>query len=171
MPTFFETYLTEVAGYSTDAVLHKALEALNGKLEEKLNAIGDVVYAEGKWPVPVILQHLIDTKRIMAYRALRFARKDKTPLSPFDEETYADAMLNSQRSVETLLEELKIVRVSNIYMFDSFDDETLMQTGIANNKEISVGALAYVIAGHQMHHLRIIDERYLPLAKGIISPF
>lgn len=171
VPPFYQGYLQQSEGLSLTAALHRSLEALNNKLEEQLVAIGDEVYAPGKWTVPVILQHLIDVERVMSYRAMSFARKETTPLPGFDEDTYAATTLQQQRTVATLLEELKLVRVSNIYMFDSFGDEALSREGIANNVPLSVAALGYVIAGHQMHHLHIIEERYLPLAKGIISPF
>lgn len=171
VPPFYQGYLQQSEGLSLTAALHRSLEALNGKLEEQLTAIGNEVYAPGKWTVPAILQHLIDVERVMSYRAMSFARKDTTLLPGFDEDAYAATTLQSQREVATLLEELKLVRVSNIYMFDSFPDETLSREGIANNVPLSVAALGYIIAGHQMHHLHIIEERYLPLAKGTISPF
>jgi len=171
VPPFYQGYLQLSEGLSLTAALHRSLEALNGKLEEKLTAIGNEVYAPGKWTVPVILQHLIDVERVMSYRAMSFARRETASLPGFDEDAYAANTLQSQRDINTLLEELKLVRVSNIYMFDSFDEEELSREGTANNVSLSVAALGYVIAGHQMHHLNIIEERYLPLAKGIISPF
>jgi hypothetical protein len=171
VPEFYQVYLNALPEISTDAVLHYSLEQLTQKQQEKLAIIGDEVYEVGKWQVPVILQHLIDTERIMAYRALRFARRDTTPLPGFDQDQYAANTLDTNRGVTTLVEELKLVRVSSIYLFDSFDEETLRLTGTANGKEISVAALAYIIAGHQAHHLRVIEERYLPLARTPLSPF
>ena len=167
----YQTYIDQLPDISVNVVLHYSLEQLTQKQEEKLTIIGDEVYAPGKWRVPVILQHMIDTERIMAYRALTFARQDTTPLPSFDENDYADTTLATTRTVASLIEELKLVRISNIYLFDSFSDEALQRTGIANHKEISVATLAYVIAGHQAHHLRIIEEHYLPLAKTPLSPF
>ena len=171
VPAFYQGYINQLPELSLTAALHHSLESLNARLEEKLTAIGDEVYAPGKWTVPVILQHIIDTERIMSYRALRFARRDRTALPGFDENDYAAQMLGTTQSVNDLLEELKVVRVSTILLFSSFDDETLQQAGPANGNEISVGALGFVVAGHQLHHLNVIEERYLPLAKGIISPF
>jgi 6,7-dimethyl-8-ribityllumazine synthase len=171
VPEFYKAYVQLSEGLSLMGALHKSLENLSEKLEEKLMAIGDEVYAPGKWRVPVILQHIIDTERIMAYRALRFARKDETGLAGFDENLYADQTLTTTRSVDVLLEELKLVRISNIYMFDNFSDDELLREGTANNVALSVTALGYIIAGHQAHHLHVIQERYQPLAKGFISPF
>ncbi len=171
VPEFFRRYINALPDLSMDAVLHHSLEQLSQKQEEKLTIIGNEVYAPGKWSVPVILQHLIDTERIMDYRALRFARRDKTALAGYDENHYADLTLTTSRKVADLLEELKLVRVSSIYLFDSFSEDDLVQTGTANNSEVSVAAMAYAIAGHQMHHLKVIEERYLPLAKMPLSPF
>lgn len=171
VPDFYKGYLLMSEGMSLMGALHKSLEDLSEKLEERLTAIGNEVYAPGKWTIPVMLQHIIDTERIMAYRALCFARKDQTGLPGFDENGYAAETLQANRSVNILIEELKLVRISNIYMFDSFSDEQLLQEGKANNVSLSVAALGYIIAGHQAHHLHIIAARYLPLAKGLITPF
>ena len=167
----FQHYVQQVPEMQLLAALHYSLECLNEKLAEKLTAIGDEVYAPGKWTIPVMLQHLIDTERIMSYRALTFARGDKAHLPGFEENDYAAASMSNTQTLTALLEELKVVRVSTVLMFNSFDEATLLRTGFANGKEVSVGALGFVIAGHQQHHLSIIEERYLPLAKGIISPF
>jgi hypothetical protein len=171
VPEYYQNYISQVPDLPLSGVLHASLEALSGKLEEKLLAIGDEVYAPGKWRIADILQHLIDGERIMSYRALRFSRKDTTPLPGFDQDTYVQAAEAHRRPVQDLLEELKLVRVSSIFLFESFTDDMLLLEGPANGKEISVAALGFIIAGHQAHHLWIIEERYLPLAKTIISPF
>lgn len=171
VPPFYQGYIQALPELSLMAALHRSLENLNTKLEEQLTVIGDEIYAPGKWTIPVILQHLIDTERVMSYRALRFARRDKTPLAGFEENDYAAQTIAQQQPVANLIEELKVVRVGSILLFSSFDDETLQQTGMANNNELSVVALGFVIAGHQQHHLNVIEERYLPLAKGAITPF
>lgn len=171
VPAFYQTYIDALPDLSADAILHYSLEQLSEKMQEKLTVIGDEIYAPDKWRVPVILQHIIDTERIMAYRALRFARHDATPLPGYDQDEYAARTLSTTRTVAELLEELKLIRVSSILLFDSFTDEDHRQTGTANSYQISVAALKYIIAGHQAHHLRIIEERYLPLAKTPLSPF
>ncbi|HWR94185.1 MAG TPA: DinB family protein [Flavobacterium sp.] len=121
----------------------------------------DYQYAEGKWTIKDILQHLIDVERIFSYRALRIARMDKTPLSGFDEDAYAAIANGSQRSVQSLLSELLTVRESTLSLFKTFSDEILLRKGIASGKEISVRALGFIIIGHQNHHQKVFQERYL----------
>lgn len=121
----------------------------------------DYAYAEGKWTIKDILQHLIDAERIFCYRALRFARRDRTPLASFDENEYAVIANGSQRSIQDLLTELAVVRQATLSLFKTFSDEILMQKGIASNNEMSVRALGFVIIGHQNHHQRVFKERYL----------
>ena len=118
-------------------------------------------YAEGKWTIKDIVQHLIDTERVLAYRSLRFARKDQTPLHSFDENEYVDATAANKRTLTDLLQEYKAVRSSTLYLYKSFSNEELMYTGIASNNSFTVRAIGFIIAGHQKHHQRIITERYL----------
>jgi len=121
----------------------------------------DYRYAEGKWTIKDILQHLIDAERIFAYRALRFARKDATPLPGFDENTYVDAAQANHRSIQDLLTELAVVRQATLSLFKTFSEEDLKQMGTASNHPMSVRALGFVIIGHQNHHQHIFQERYL----------
>ncbi len=121
----------------------------------------DYRYAEGKWTIKDILQHLIDAERIFSYRALRFARQDKTALSSFDEDHYAMVAQGNNRSIQELLTELGVVRQATLSLFKTFSDEILMQKGVASENEMSVRAIGFVIIGHQNHHQRIFKERYL----------
>lgn len=121
----------------------------------------DYRYAEGKWTIKDILQHLIDSERVFAYRALRFARKDFTPLPGFEENDYAITSEGSKRSIRDLLTELAIVRESTLCLFRTFSEDTLMLKGVASGREMSVRALGFIIIGHQNHHQRIFEERYL----------
>jgi uncharacterized damage-inducible protein DinB len=121
----------------------------------------DYRYAEGKWTIKDIILHLIDAERIFAYRALRFARKDATPLASFDENIYVDVAHANQRTIQDLLTELAVVRQSTLSLFKSFSEEDLMQIGTASNNPMSVRALGFVIIGHQNHHQRVFLERYL----------
>jgi uncharacterized damage-inducible protein DinB len=118
-------------------------------------------YAPGKWTIKEILVHIIDDERIYAYRALRFARNDRTELPGFEQDDYALASGANDRSVESIFEEYEAVRRSTIAMFNSFDKDTLLRKGIANENLTSVRALAWHIAGHELHHLRIIQQHYL----------
>jgi uncharacterized damage-inducible protein DinB len=121
----------------------------------------DYRYAEGKWTIKDIILHLIDAERIFAYRALRFARNDKTELPGFDENNYVDEANANSRSIQDLLTELLVVRQSTLSLFKSFSEEQLLRIGTASNNPMSVRALGFVIIGHQNHHQKIFQERYL----------
>jgi uncharacterized damage-inducible protein DinB len=125
--------------------------------EEKLN----FRYAEGKWTIKEILAHISDDERIYAYRALRFARNDQTELPGFEQDSYALYSGANTRGVRDLLKEFATVRRATISLFESLNDEALMRTGVADGNRVSVRALAYHIAGHELRHVRIIKERYL----------
>jgi uncharacterized damage-inducible protein DinB len=118
-------------------------------------------YAPGKWTVKQVIGHISDAERIFAYRALRFARKDPTPLASFDENAYVDHADFTTRSLGDLLEELQVVRASTIHLARSMDTETLARRGVASGHEVSVRALFYIIAGHERHHADLLRERYL----------
>ncbi len=130
-----------------------------------LNAIPadkiDYAYAEGKWTIKEVLQHIIDAERIFCYRALRFARKDPTPLHGFDENLFAANAKAVRRNWNDLIEEFKTVRKATEWLYNSFDDEQLDATGVSNNHPNHVLAFGYISIGHSLHHLKVIKERYL----------
>jgi uncharacterized damage-inducible protein DinB len=119
----------------------------------------DYRYAEGKWSIKEVLQHIIDAERVFSYRALRFARKDKTPLPGFDENAFAEAAKADTRNWDKLVEEFKVVRRSSELLFNSFDEDQLQSDGISSNSPNYVLALGYILIGHAMHHQKIIKER------------
>lgn len=119
-------------------------------------------YAEGKWSLKILLQHLIDAERIFVYRALRFSRNDRTELAGWDEEEYAKQYFPDERSLESLIEEFKYLRNSTSLFFENLNQTVLTRTGIANDNEISVKTIGKLVVGHNIHHLNIIKERYLP---------
>lgn len=121
----------------------------------------DYRYAEGKWTIKDIIQHLIDVERIFAYRALRFSRGDTTELPGFDESAYADVAHANNRHLKDLLTELATVRQATMQLFSSFNEEDLLKRGVASNNMVSVRALGFIIIGHQNHHMKIFQERYL----------
>jgi uncharacterized damage-inducible protein DinB len=121
----------------------------------------DYRYAEGKWNIKEIIQHVIDTERIFAYRALRISRDDQTPLPGFDENYYVDHTEATKRSIQDLLTEFSAVRHANLYLFKSFSKEQLERMGIASNAAVSVRAIGFILIGHQKHHLKVFQERYL----------
>ena len=122
---------------------------------------GNYRYAPGKWTLKEVLIHLIDAEQVFAYRALRFARKDKTPLPGFEENDYVDAVDVSNRTIKDLMKEYRITRDLTLVMFSHFEEWMFEERGTASDNEISVRALAYCILGHEIHHREVIKERYL----------
>jgi len=118
-------------------------------------------YAEGKWTVKEVVGHMIDTERIMAYRALRIARNDTTPMASFEENDYVANASFNDRSLQELSDEFAAVRAANVYFFKSLTSDVYDRKGTASEKIVSVRALLYIIVGHVNHHWRIIEERYL----------
>ena len=118
-------------------------------------------YAEGKWTLKEVLGHLIDDERVFAYRALCVARGDARPLAGFDENEYVAAASFDARSLQSLLDEYRIVRRATIALFDSLTGEQWLRRGNVNGHEASVRGLAFHIAGHELHHLRTVRERYI----------
>lgn len=134
----------------------KTLEIYQNLSEENSN----FAYAEGKWTLKELLQHLIDAERIFVYRALRFARKDQTELPGWDEEEYAKHYFASDRTLKSLVDEFEAVRKSSVIFFENLNPEQLAATGTANGNRISVETIAKLVVGHNLHHLNIISERY-----------
>lgn len=117
-------------------------------------------YADGKWSVKELLQHVIDAERIFAYRALCIARNDKTPLPGFDENSYAEHSCADKRDWSELIEEFRAVRRATEMLFNSLDEEQLNETGTASGKPVYVSGIGFIIAGHLNHHINILKERY-----------
>lgn len=118
-------------------------------------------YAPGKWSTKEMMVHVIDTERVMAYRALRIARGDKTPLPGFDQDVFMANTECSARSIADLADEFEAVRKSSLHLFRHLTDAAWQQVGTASDNPISARALAYIIAGHELYHQEILRERYL----------
>jgi len=159
--SFYHNYINQVP----DDDLSEAFEKQSASLFRFLETIPfekyDYRYVDGKWTLKELLQHIIDAERIFSYRALRFARKDPTPLSGFDENLFAANAKADERSWDKLVEELKVVRRSSELLFHSLDKEQLEAAGTSSNSPNYVLAIGYIIIGHAMHHQKIIRERYL----------
>lgn len=117
-------------------------------------------YADDKWTVKEVIGHLIDTERIMACRALCISRGEQTPLPGYDHQSYVKQAQFDQRSLQSLSTEYDALRNANISMFSSFSEEQILRRGTANEVSVSVRALAFIIAGHEKHHLNILEEKY-----------
>ncbi len=141
---------------------------MSDSLEEIINTLKSIPktkqtykYAEDKWTIKELIQHIIDTERVFAYRSLRFARKDTINLAGFDQDEFNRAADANSRDFSELLEEFTLVRKSSILLFKSFDNETLMRIGKASDSDMSVRAAGYIISGHALHHIKVLKERYL----------
>ena len=121
----------------------------------------DYRYADGKWTIKEVVQHMLDGERVFTYRALRFARKDNTPLPGFDENLFAQTAKADKRSWNDLVGEFAALRKASEAMFGSFDDEQLEQQGIASESPTYVLGIGYIVAGHVNHHCQVIRDRYL----------
>ncbi|AWV99220.1 DinB family protein [Arcticibacterium luteifluviistationis] len=166
LPEFYDRYIKKV----DDLPLNEAFEQ-NRPHDimadiDKLKALEHKVYAPEKWTVKDIIQHIMDTERIMAYRALRFARNDETVLSGFEEDDFAKNALATARTIDDLMEEWEILRMSTEFLFKSFNDEMLSRKGTASGNQVSVLALGFVILGHPIHHYQVLQDRYFPLLEA-----
>ena len=162
--SFYQNYVTN------------AIEAAQGNILQLLTELKDntygffksippekaeYAYSEGKWTIKQLLGHLIDAERVFAYRALCFSRKETKELPGFDENDFVNNANFNSRTIDDLAKEFKSVRESNLYMLNALTDEQANFSGIANGNPVSVRALAYIMAGHELHHIQIITERYL----------
>ena len=161
VPEFYHKYIEQVKAND----LIDALQQNTGTVVPFLKSIPDgkwnYRYAEGKWSLKEMLQHIIDAERIFSYRALCFARGEQASLPGFDENSYAALSKADRQTAEELILEFETLRKSIEQLFMSFDAEQLAAKGIANNKAISVNAIGFIIPGHVQHHVNIINERYL----------
>lgn len=160
-PEYFQQYIDQVPEENMNTAFanqHAVIEPFLSTISEEKSM---TAYAEGKWTLKELLQHVIDCERIFNYRSLAIARDEKQNLPGFDEDLYADASHSNSRSWNSLIEEFSAVRKSTEMLFSSFNEEDLNKSGLANNKPVSVASLAFIILGHWYHHKRIIHERYL----------
>ena len=142
---------------SLEDALQEFVAFFKGIDAEKLN----YSYREGKWTIKELMLHVADTERIFQYRALRFARADKTDLAGFSENDFVSNSNSSGRSLTSLLNEFTTLRKSTISLFESFSEETLLKIGVSGGNTMSVRAAGYLIIGHQKHHVNIVKQRYL----------
>ncbi|HEY0272794.1 MAG TPA: DinB family protein [Chitinophaga sp.] len=130
---------------------------------EAYRPLANKAYAAGKWTVNDMILHMADTERVFQYRAMVFARNDKTILPRFEQDVYAEAGKANQRSFDSLVDEFKLVKQNTQLLFSTFDNEALLRTSRFWKWDIPVLAIGYTIVGHQQHHLNILEERYKPL--------
>ena len=160
-PAFYQSYVDNVRTNNiikelTDQVLD--IHAIISEIPEEKE---DHRYAEGKWTIKEVIGHIIDTERVLGYRAMRFARKDKTPLPGYDENFFVANANFQKQTLYSLGHEFAIVREANLALFKVWDEEALSQMGVANNLNVSVRAILFMIAGHATHHVNVIKTKYL----------
>lgn len=160
---FYSRYVERVPSGDIVTVLRDQLAGTLSLFDPLEESDAERPYAEGKWTLKQVLGHLADTERVMAYRALRIARGDATPLPGFEENDYARAAGSNARTIDSLRDELSALRASTVALFGGLPADAWARTGTASEATVSVRALACIIAGHELHHRAVIRTRYLGL--------
>lgn len=160
-PAYFKHYIDLVKNDDVIQELKSQIAEMRQFLAGIPTEKENFVYAPGKWTIKELIGHIIDTERIMAYRALCFARKDKTNLPGFDQNAFVENANFNARTLKDLAYEFTLVRESNLLLFKHFTEEAIGQIGNSNGKELSVRAIIFMIAGHTIHHINIIKTNYL----------
>jgi hypothetical protein len=158
---FFQRYIHLAKEDDVKKAIKKSTKDFKKLLADIPKKKIDYAYAEGKWTIKELLQHIIDAERVFCYRALRFARKDDTPLHSFDENSWAANAQVNNRKWKDLVDEFKALRESTELLFETFNEDQLLSTGTASDHQVNVTAIGFIVAGHLEHHINIIRERYL----------
>jgi hypothetical protein len=158
----YETYISKVKGNDIVGILEAQRLQMAQLFAAHSERDGNFRYAPDKWTVKEVLGHVCDTERIFAYRALRIARGDQTPLPGFEQDDYVRGGNSAERTLADLAEEFGLVRGASIAFFRSLQKDAWQRRGVANKNEVSVRALAFIVAGHELHHRLILEERYFP---------
>ena len=162
-PAFLEYVYELNEGLEVNEALRTSLTKINDLDIEQLKRIGLKTYQEGKWTTHQIVQHLIDWERIWCFRAIMFARKEGTIPVAHDQEIMGNNSNANERTIEQLVDELCVVRQSTIQLFDSFNEEILQTNCVFFEYEMPLYAIGLTIATHQIHHIRVLNERYIPV--------
>ncbi|WP_138753861.1 DinB family protein [Paenibacillus sinopodophylli] len=158
---YYETYIGLVGEENVIDLLAAQLASTTELLSDIPEKQADYRYAEGKWTLKQVIGHISDTERVMSYRLLRAARGDRTALAGFDQDTFVDAASFQSWSLSQVIEDYIAVRKSTLTLLRGLSDEAWGRLGVANGGDVSARALAYIIAGHELHHLNIVREKYL----------
>ncbi|HEV7388143.1 MAG TPA: DinB family protein [Gemmatimonadaceae bacterium] len=158
---FYERYIQLVPDGDVVATLASQIDETLALLRSLPASVSTYRYAPDKWSVNQLVGHVIDSERLFGDRALRFARNDPTPLPGFEQDDYVRASNCDAYPLSELASELEAVRQSTVFLFRHMDEEAWTRRGVANNAEVSVRGLAYIIAGHELHHREILRSRYL----------
>lgn len=158
---YFSTYINFVEDAISVEDLQTEFDNMKSFLSSLPKEKWNYRYAQDKWTIKEMVVHMIDTERIFAYRALRIARNDKTPLAGFEQNDYVPFSNAEGRSIEDILNEFEVVRKSSYFLFNSFDDTAWDRTTLVDNHPISAKAELFLIIGHARHHIKVIKEKYL----------
>jgi uncharacterized damage-inducible protein DinB len=158
-PVWAQNYIDQVSGDLMELLQRQATEF--PEFINSLSAKADHAYAPGKWTIKELAGHMIDTERILVYRLTAFARNEQAALPGFEEDDYVAAARFSERGLLSFTEEFALLRKANLYLFRSLNETELDRKGTASGREISVRAILFVIAGHVIHHTKVIKEKYL----------
>ena len=158
---YYDRYISLVQSADILATLDEQRRQTVLLLSGRNEADGDLRYAPDKWSLKEVLGHINDTERIMSYRALRISRGDTTPIEGFEQDDYVRDGPFARRPLPDLIEDYIAVRRATVSLFRNLDEPAWSRRGVANKNEMSVRALAYVIAGHELHHRRMLEEKYL----------
>ncbi|HEX3354551.1 MAG TPA: DinB family protein [Terriglobales bacterium] len=161
---YYQKYISLVPDADILTTLETQGRQTGALLSARKESDGDFRYAPGKWSLKEALGHVFDTERVFAYRALRIARNDQTPMEGFEQDDYVKFGPFGQRSLASLIEEFDSVRKASVALFRGLDEPAWTRRGVANKNEVSVRALAYMMAGHELHHRRIFQEKYFSAA-------
>ena len=160
-PGYFQKYIDQVPEQELFAAFDKQLPVIGSFLPALTEEKATYTYAEGKWTIKELLQHITDTERIFNYRALCFARGEKASLPGFEENDYAAHSNANSRTWQSLVDEFLAVRQSTELLYRSFTADALSVSGTANNNAITVASMGFITLGHFYHHKKVIEERYL----------
>jgi uncharacterized damage-inducible protein DinB len=158
---FYQSYIDNIKDNDFREAIRRNTRQFRRLLQKIPRKKYDFAYADGKWTIRQMLQHIIDTERVFAYRALRLSRMDATPLPGFDENNWAMHDGATERRWKDLIREFVAVRESTQYLFDSLSDEQLTFTGTVSERQLNAFTIGFVLPGHVVHHMRILEERYL----------
>jgi len=161
-PAYAQGYVSLITGSNILETLRTQLQQFAALFSGRSERDGDFRYAPGKWTVKQVVGHVSDAERIFAYRALRIARGDQTPLSGFDQDDYVRAGDFNQRTLGDMVDEFADVRMASLALFTSLNEEAWLRSGVANNQPTTVRAIAFIVAGHELHHRRILKTKYFP---------
>lgn len=159
-PSYYKNYIQLAPDLPISEALLKSSKLFLSYFKNLSEEKASYRYTLGKWSLKEVLLHCVDTERVMAYRAMRFARNDKVELPGFDQDAFVEESLADKKSIKSLLDEYSSNRNASLSLFSGFDKNIANQSGIASKSRVTVKALGYIISGHELHHLNVCRTKY-----------